>query len=92
MSTGISKKILQSFQPQSPNGTSELSPRETRILRLLANGSSHRDAAAALNISLPMVCTYIRSIYEKLHLHTAAKVLQRSASSAARQTHRMTSP
>jgi len=76
MSSGISKKVLQSFQSQSPDGTSELSPRETRILRLLANGSSHREAAAALNISLPMISTYIRSIYEKLHLQAAAKILQ----------------
>jgi DNA-binding NarL/FixJ family response regulator len=42
----------------------------------LAGGSSHRGAAAALNISLAMVSTYIRSIYEKLHLHAAPKLLQ----------------
>jgi DNA-binding NarL/FixJ family response regulator len=76
ISSSISKKVLQSFKLQSPNGTSELSPRETRILRLLSNASSHREVAAALNISLPMVSTYIRSIYEKLHLQAAAKILQ----------------
>jgi DNA-binding NarL/FixJ family response regulator len=77
MSSGIAGKILQSFQHQSPvNSTSELSPRESRILRLLASGSSHREVAAALNISLPMISTYIRSIYEKLHLLTEAKILQ----------------
>jgi DNA-binding NarL/FixJ family response regulator len=77
MSSSIAGKVLHSFQHQSPvNSTSELSPRETRILRLLASGSSHRDVAAALNISLPMISTYIRSIYEKLHLLTEAKILQ----------------
>jgi DNA-binding NarL/FixJ family response regulator len=75
MSSGIARNVIQSFQ--SPvNRTSDLSPRETRILRLLAGGSSHREAAAALNISLPMISTYIRSIYEKLHLLTEAKILQ----------------
>src|SRR6266436_4683454 len=73
MSSGIARKVLHSFQHQSPvNSTSELSPRESRILRLLAGGSSHREVAAALNISLPMISTYIRSIYEKLHLQAAA--------------------
>jgi DNA-binding NarL/FixJ family response regulator len=76
MSSGIARKVIQSFQHQSPvNSTSELSPRETRILRLLASGSSHREVAAALNISLPMISTYIRSIYEKLHLLTEAKTI-----------------
>jgi DNA-binding NarL/FixJ family response regulator len=78
MGSDVAKKVLLTFQYQSRhNSTAELSPRETRILRLLANGSSHREAAAALNINLPMVSTYIRSIYEKLHpLRAAAKVLQ----------------
>jgi DNA-binding NarL/FixJ family response regulator len=77
MSSCIARKVLQSLQHQSPvPSTSELSPRETRILRLLAGGSSHREAAAALNISLPMISTYLRSIYEKLHLLTEAKILQ----------------
>jgi|KBSMisStandDraft_5_1062788.scaffolds.fasta_scaffold618991_1 DNA-binding NarL/FixJ family response regulator len=75
MSGGIARKVIQSFQSPA-NSTSELSPRETRILRLLASGSSHREAAAALNISLPMISTYIRSIYEKLHLLTEGKILQ----------------
>jgi DNA-binding NarL/FixJ family response regulator len=75
MSSGIARNVIQSFQ-SSVHRTSDLSPRETRILRLLAGGSSHREAAAALNISLPMISTYIRSIYEKLHLLTEAKILQ----------------
>jgi len=76
ITSAIARKVLQSFKYQSPsNRSAELSPRETRILRLLASGSSHKDAAAALNISLPMVSIYIRSIYEKLHLHTDAKIL-----------------
>jgi DNA-binding NarL/FixJ family response regulator len=77
MSRAVAQKVLEFFRHQSPvDSSAELSPRETRILRLLASGSSHREVAAALNISVPMVSTYIRSIYEKLHLHTASKVLR----------------
>jgi DNA-binding NarL/FixJ family response regulator len=76
MSGDVASKVLQTFQHQSrSNSTAELSPRETRIVRLLANGSSHREAAAALNISLAMVSTFIRSIYEKLHVQAATKML-----------------
>jgi DNA-binding NarL/FixJ family response regulator len=77
MNSAIAKKVLYSFQhPSRSNNSVELSPRETRILRLLANGSSHREAAAALNTNLPIVSTYIRSIYEKLHLQPVTQVLQ----------------
>jgi DNA-binding NarL/FixJ family response regulator len=77
ISSAIAKRVLQWFQNQlSPDTAAELSPRENRILRLLACGSSYNEAADALNISLPMVSTYIRSIYEKLQVHSTAKILQ----------------
>jgi len=75
ISSNIAKKVLQSFQERWPrNPAAELSPRENRILRLLARGSSYNDAATSLNISLPMFSTYIRSIYEKLQIHSNAAV------------------
>ncbi len=75
MCGAVAKKVLRSFQHSSPiNNAAELSPRESRILRLFAKGSSNKDTATALNISLPMVSTYIRSIYEKLHLHAKAQI------------------
>lgn len=74
MNAPIAKKVLQSFQGSSLlSATAELSPRETRILRILSHGSSFDQAATTLNISLPMVSTYIRSIYEKLHSLSNAK-------------------
>jgi DNA-binding NarL/FixJ family response regulator len=75
MGGAVAKKVLRSFQDSSPvNNAAELSPRERRILRLFAKGSSNKDTATALKISLPMVSTYIRSIYEKLHLHAKAQL------------------
>ena len=75
MNSAIAKKVLQSFQNRSAaSSAAELSPRENRIVRLLASGSSYQEAAELLNISLPMISTFIRSIYEKLHLHSAGRV------------------
>jgi DNA-binding NarL/FixJ family response regulator len=72
MSHALAKKVLQSFQGRLSAAAAELSPREVRILRLLSQGSSYDEAAAILNITLPMVSTYIRSIYEKLQLQANA--------------------
>lgn len=78
MSCSIAKKVLQSFQIQTSlnNPVAELSPRENRILRLLARGASCAEAADTLNLSLSTVSTFIRSIYEKLQLLAAAKLPQ----------------
>jgi DNA-binding NarL/FixJ family response regulator len=74
----LSKKILHFFQQQSPRpvyAAAEPSPREKRLLRLLASGSSFNEVAASLNIDQPMVSTYIRSIYEKVHLQAVGAIL-----------------
>ena len=76
ISSPIAKKVLQSFQNQSRLTAAELSPRENRLLRLLAGGSSCDEAAQLLNISLPMVSTYIRSTYEKLQVQSVSKNLR----------------
>ena len=71
----IAKRVLHFFHhqsSQSAHAAAELSPRENRMLRLLASGSSFNEVAENLRISLLMVRTYIRSIYEKLHLQTAS--------------------
>lgn len=70
----LARRVLQFFQDQRSgpaHATAELSPREKRLLRLLSDGSSSSEVANSLQISLPMVSTYIRSIYEKVHLRGA---------------------
>lgn len=78
ISRRIAKKVLESFESRSSesmanHAVEELSPREKRILRLLADGASYQQAADTFNIGLPIVSTYIRSIYEKLQVHLAEK-------------------
>ena len=70
----LAKGILHFFHHQSSRPVQaavELSPREKRLLQLLSGGSSYNEVADNLRISLPMVSTYVRSIYEKLHLGAA---------------------
>jgi len=50
-----------------------LSPREQRVLRLLAEGLSNRGIAQRLQISLHTVDTHVRRIYRKLGIHSRAQ-------------------
>ncbi len=82
MTSNIARKIVQSFRrspaaPATPGG--ELSPREQEVLDLLARGYLYKEIAERLNISVPTVNTYVRRMYEKLHVRSRAQAVAKYA-------------
>jgi DNA-binding NarL/FixJ family response regulator len=77
MTSNIARKVVQSFQrPGSQTDESaNLSPREREVLELLARGFLYKEISATLGISTPTVNTYIRRIYEKLHVRSRAQAV-----------------
>ena len=74
MSSGLAQYIMQSVQTpvRDSAGLATLSPRETEILNLLARGHIEKQIAAEIHISQHTVHAHIRSIYEKLQVHSHA--------------------
>lgn len=64
------RKVVSSFQarqasiPQKAN----LSPREREVLECLAQGRAYKQISDQLGVSIDTIRTYIRRIYEKLHV------------------------
>jgi DNA-binding NarL/FixJ family response regulator len=83
MTTHIARKVVLSFQKPVVTTTpgEELSPREQEVLDLLSQGFMYKEISDKLGISFETVRTYIRRIYEKLHVRTrteaVAKALRR---------------
>ena len=75
MSTSIARKVVQSFRHEKMAGVAELSPRETEVLELLARGYLYKEIADSLQLSVQTVNTYIRRIYEKLHVRSRSQAL-----------------
>ncbi|MBI5770922.1 MAG: response regulator transcription factor [Verrucomicrobia bacterium] len=78
MSSGIARKVVQSFaRTDSPprSDLETLSPREQAVLSLLAQGLLYKEIAESLAISGPTVNTYIRRIYEKLHVRSRSQAI-----------------
>ena len=73
----IARKVVQSFQRTQANKTEleGLSPREWEVLKLLARGYLYKEIAESLQISVPTVNTYIRRIYEKLHVRSRSQAV-----------------
>jgi DNA-binding NarL/FixJ family response regulator len=80
MTSNIARKVVQSFKQQAPaSGEQALSPREQEVLELLARGYLYKEIAERLNISGPTVNTYIRRMYEKLHVRSRAQAVAKFA-------------
>lgn len=76
MTSNIARKVVQSFNQASPSAEGEdLSPREKEVLELLARGYLYKEIAERLNISVPTVNTYVRRIYEKLHVRSRGQAV-----------------
>jgi DNA-binding NarL/FixJ family response regulator len=76
MSHSIARKVLASFQKPGPAAEkSNLSPREHMVLDCLAKGFTYQKTGDTLKISLHSVRTYVRRIYEKLHVHSRTEAV-----------------
>jgi DNA-binding NarL/FixJ family response regulator len=64
---------------QTPEQSSaSLSPQEMRLLKLLTQGHQNKTAAAEMGISVHTVSFHLRSIYEKLHVHSRSEAVARA--------------
>jgi DNA-binding NarL/FixJ family response regulator len=80
MSPEIARKVVAAFQQPNPAATPELAltPHELRVVRMLANGDSYQEVAGQLGVSVNTVRNYVRSIYEKLQVHTKSEAVSKA--------------
>lgn len=75
MSPEIARRVIRALGNSPPVPPRTLSPQETRLLALLAEGHSYLAAGERLGISINTVRNHIRSIYEKLHVHSRSEAI-----------------
>jgi DNA-binding NarL/FixJ family response regulator len=90
MSSQIARKVLNAFfrrdgkrnsvpvlndKPPRGEALEQLCPREQQILELLAKGYRYKEVADELSITIHTVRTFIRRMYEKLHVHSRTEAL-----------------
>jgi len=77
MTSNIARKVVVAFQRMGTQKSEadELSPREREVLELLARGYLYKEIAESLHLSVPTVNTYIRRIYEKLHVRSRSQAV-----------------
>jgi DNA-binding NarL/FixJ family response regulator len=80
MSSEIAMKVLTAFRSLSPapHGESGLTKREEEVLGELVKGNSYKSTADHLSISIHTVRFHIRSMYEKLHVHSKSEAVAKA--------------
>lgn len=77
MTPQIARRVVQHFrQLRDPNSELErLAPRETEVLDQLSKGFRYKEIVDNLGISHGTLHSYIRNIYEKLHVHSRTEAV-----------------
>jgi DNA-binding NarL/FixJ family response regulator len=78
MSGAVARLVVEHFGRQRPaDDVDALSDRERAVLVALSEGQQYKEIAAALDISINTVRTYIRTMYEKLHVSTRHEAIKK---------------
>jgi DNA-binding NarL/FixJ family response regulator len=80
MSPEIARRVLALFRQYRPasRASSELTPQELTLLKLMVEGHHYKTAAAEMGISINTVSFHLRHIYEKLQVHSKTEAVSKA--------------
>lgn len=80
MSPEIARRVVALFREFQPprESTYQLTPHEMRLLKLLVDGHNYKSAAAELNVSVNTIRFHMRSVYDKLQVHSKSEAVSKA--------------
>lgn len=80
MSPEVARRVITLFRDFRPpeRADYQLTPHETRLLKLLVEGHNYKTAAAELKVSVNTVSFHLRKIYEKLQVHSKSEAVAKA--------------
>src|SRR5215471_15171772 len=77
MSPEVASRVISLFREIRPpeRADYDLTPHETRLLKLLVEGHNYKTAAAELGVSVHTIDFHLRSIYGKLQVHSKTEAV-----------------
>jgi DNA-binding NarL/FixJ family response regulator len=80
MSPEVARRVVALFREIRPPDRADyqLTPHETRLLKLFVEGHNYKTAAAELGVSVNTVNFHVRRIYEKLQVHSRSEAVAKA--------------
>jgi DNA-binding NarL/FixJ family response regulator len=80
MSPEVARRVVTLFREVRPpeRADYQLTPHEVRILKLLVEGHNYKTASAEIGVSINTIRFHMRSIYEKLQVHSKSEAVSKA--------------
>ena len=80
MSPEVARRVISMFREFRPpeHADYHLTPHEIRLLKLLVEGHNYKTAAVELKVSLNTIRFHMRSVYEKLQVHSKSAAVAKA--------------
>jgi DNA-binding NarL/FixJ family response regulator len=80
MSPEVARRVVTLFREIRPpeRADYDLTPHETRLLKLFVDGHNYKTAAADLGVTVHTVSFHLRSIYGKLQVHSKTEAVAKA--------------
>ena len=80
MSPEVARRVMILFREYRPPEKAEhqLTPHESRLLRLLVDGHNYKTAAAEIGVTVHAISFHMRKIYEKLEVHSKSEAVAKA--------------
>jgi DNA-binding NarL/FixJ family response regulator len=80
MSPEVARRVIALFRDIRPPERADyhLTPHETRLLKLFVEGHNYKTAARELHVSVNTVNFHVRSIYDKLQVHSRSEAVAKA--------------
>jgi DNA-binding NarL/FixJ family response regulator len=80
MSPEVARRVIGLFREVRPPDRADydLSPHETRILKLLAEGHNYKTAATKLGVAPTTINFHLQNIYQKLQVHSKTEAVAKA--------------
>jgi len=80
MSPEVARRVVALFREIRPPDRADyqLTPHETRLLKLFVEGHNYKTAAVELGVSVNTVNFHVRHIYEKLQVHSRSEAVAKA--------------
>jgi DNA-binding NarL/FixJ family response regulator len=77
MTPQLARRVVQFFSKPAEGAQPRpnLTPGETEFLNQLAKGYAYKEIADCMKISIDTVRSYVRTVYEKLHVHSRTEAV-----------------